>query len=162
MTFFQQLQDLELFTYLREAPYAYPVLLSVHIVALAFFGGLILVTDLRLMGIGMKSCSVADLVDGLRVPKRFGFAVAATCGILLFGSKAKIYAPNPWLHAKLILFLLILLHHLLFRSTIYSAPAALDSNPNLAGRARLAGAVSLLLWMCLTVAGRGIGYINPF
>src|SRR5580693_1446055 len=33
--------------------YVYPIVLSLHIVGLAFFGGMIVVTDLRLLGVGM-------------------------------------------------------------------------------------------------------------
>src|ERR1035438_2200831 len=49
---------------------AYPVILSLHMVALALFGGMIVVTDLRLLGLGMRSYSISDTVNGLRVPKR--------------------------------------------------------------------------------------------
>src|SRR5579863_8458250 len=89
---FKWLEMTGLFTHLRDSAYAYPVLLSLHMVALAFFGGMILVTDLRLLGLGLRSYPVAELVNGFRAPKRIGFALAAVTGVLLFGSKAGQYS----------------------------------------------------------------------
>ena len=43
------------FTYLRESHFVYPVILSLHMVAIAFFGGMILMTDLRLLGWAMDT-----------------------------------------------------------------------------------------------------------
>jgi hypothetical protein len=62
--------------------------------ALALFGGMILMTDLRLLGWAMRKRSVADVVNQLRVPKRVGFAIAATLGLLLLGTKAEVYYFN--------------------------------------------------------------------
>jgi len=41
--------------------------------------------------LGDAQCSVSDVVDQLRVPKRIGFVFAATRGILLLGSKRNYY-----------------------------------------------------------------------
>ena len=65
VSFFKWLQETDLFSYLRNSAYAYPVLLSVHIVALIFLGGMVVVTDLRLLGLGMRSYSVSEVVNGL-------------------------------------------------------------------------------------------------
>jgi len=59
-----------LFTYLRESRYVYPVILSLHVVAIAFFGGMILMTDCRLLGWAMRTRPVSDVLDQLRAPKR--------------------------------------------------------------------------------------------
>ena len=81
-------ESTEFFTDIRGSSYTYPAILSLHMVAIALFGGLILMTDLRLLGWAMRSRSVSDVVDQLRVPKRIGFVFVATCGFLLFGAKA--------------------------------------------------------------------------
>ena len=72
VAYLRWLQDTGFFSYIRNSTYAYPILLSLHLVALALFGGMILMTDLRLLGLGLRSYSVADVVKGLRGPKRFG------------------------------------------------------------------------------------------
>src|ERR1700720_53710 len=114
-----RLQDADLFSFIRNSAYAYPVLLALHMLALAFFGGMILVTDLRLLGLGMRSYSVSDIVNGLRVPKRVGFVLAAACGSLMFGSKAGLYSHNPWFWTKITVLALIGVSYLAFRRGIY-------------------------------------------
>ncbi len=126
----------------------YPVLLSVHIVALIFLGGMILVTDLRLLGLAMRGYSASDLMNRLRVPKQISFAVAAACGVLLLGARAGQYFGNPWSWIKIILLALIAVNSLLFRRAAYN-----QAQPGY--RAKLAAGVSLLLWTGAVFAARG-------
>src|SRR5271170_3756092 len=98
---FAWLQQTGFFSYIRDSAYAYPILLSVHLIALAFFGGMILMTDLRLLGLGLRGYSLAEIVDGLRSAKRFGFVIAALTGVLLFGAKAGQYAYDTWFWIKI-------------------------------------------------------------
>jgi hypothetical protein len=152
-------ENTEFFSYIRASAYTYPVILSLHMVAIALFGAMILLTDLRLLGLAMRSCSVSDVVDQLRVPKRIGFVFAATCGILLLGSKAEDYYYNIFFRIKLTLFMLVIVHALVFRRTVYNRAAEFDRNPHIPGRARLAALLSLILWVGIFSAGRGIGFI---
>jgi hypothetical protein len=152
---FVWLQQTEFFSYLRGSAYAYPIILSLHMVALAFLGGMILVTDLRLLGLGMRSYSVSELVNGLRAPKRFGFIVAAICGVLMFGAKAAQYSYNSWFWTKMTLLALIAINYLIFRRGVYNNAAELDRTPRIQSRAKLAAGLSLLLWTGIACAGRG-------
>jgi len=102
---------------------------------------------------------VSDVVDQLRVPKRIGFVFAATRGILLLGSKAEDYYYNIFFRIKLTLFMLVIVHALVFRRTVYNRAAEFDRNPHIPGRARLAALLSLILWVGIFSAGRGIGFI---
>ena len=149
------LQNTDFFSHIRNSAYAYPILLSLHMVALAFFGGMIVMTDLRLLGLALRSYSVAGVVNGLRIPKRFGFILAAACGALMFGAKARQYSDNPWFWAKIALLALIGVSYLIFRRGVYNNAAELDRAPQLPSRAKLAAGVSLLLWTSVACAGRG-------
>jgi len=155
VSFFKWLQEAGLFSYLRNSAYAYPVLLSLHIVALIVLGGMVVVTDLRLLGLGMRSYSVSEVVNGLRVPKRFGFIFAAICGALLFGAKAEQYSYNEWFWIKLTLLAPIAANYFIFRRAVYDGAAELDRARQLPARAKLAAGLSLLLWMGVVVAARG-------
>jgi uncharacterized membrane protein YfcA len=128
-------------------------------VAIALFGAMILLTDLRLLGLAMRSCSVADVVDQLRLPKRIGFLFAATCGVLLLGSKAEDYYYNIFFRIKLTLFMLVIVHALVFRDSVYNRAAELDRDREIPGRAKLAAVFSLILWVSIFSAGRGIGFV---
>lgn len=153
-------ENTEFFGYIRSSSYTYPVILSLHMVAIALFGGMILMTDMRLLGWAMRSRTVADVVDQLRVPKRVGFVLAATCGVLLLGSKAEDYYYNIFFRTKVVLFVLVAVHALVFRNSVYNRAAELDRAPRMPGRAKLAAVLSLVLWVGIFSAGRGIGFIS--
>lgn len=147
-------------TAIRESALVFPVILSLHLTGMGLFGGLILITDLRLLGIAFTKYPVSDVVNGLRHWKHLGLTLTAGCGILLLWSKAAIYYPNPYLWIKLSLFALIIIHALVFRS-VYRNVADLDRSMVMPGRAKLAAALSIVLWMSVVTAGRWIGYWEP-
>ena len=155
------IQSIGFLTYIRESGYTYPMILSTHLATIAVFGGMILITDMRLLGLAMRNRSIADVVDQLRAPKRVGLLIVATCGILMLGSKAEEYYYNIFFRIKLLLLLCVFLHSMIFRSSVYANPATLDHAAKIPGRAKLAAILSLLLWTGIACAGRAIGYIEP-
>jgi hypothetical protein len=131
---------MDFFVYIRGSAYAYPILLSMHVVAIVLGGGMVAATDLRLLGLGMRNNSASDLVNGLRAPKRVAFAFAAASGALLFGANPEQYLHNPWFGIKAALLLLTVANYLAFWR---------------AGKLKLAAALSLLLWIGVIGAARG-------
>src|ERR1019366_3174901 len=101
------IQNLEFFSYLRSSGYAFPSILALHLCAISLFGAMIVATDLRLLGWAFRGSSIAAVVDQLRIPKRIGFLLAATCGFLLFCSKAEDYYFNVFFRMKVSLFVLV-------------------------------------------------------
>ena len=157
----QWAQSTDFFTALRLSWYVYPIVMSLHLLGIALFGGLILMTDMRLLGLAMRKHSVTDVVNQLRVPKRIGLILVATCGILMLGSKAEEYYYNIFFRTKLILLALMFIHGWIFRRSVYFNTEEIDRAPRIPGRAKLAASLSLLLWAGIACAGRGIGYIDP-
>jgi hypothetical protein len=135
--------------------------MALHMLGIAFFGGMILMTDLRLLGVTMRKRPIADVVDQFRVPKRWGLLLTVTCGFLMFGSKAEEYYYNAFFRTKLILLVLVVVQELVFYRNVYATPATLDRAPSIPGTAKLAAALSLVLWISIACCGRGIGYIEP-
>ena len=154
------LQNNTIATEIRESALVFPIILSLHLTGMGLFGGMILMTDLRLLGIAMTKRPVSHVVNGLRPWKHLGLTLTATCGILLLWCKAAIYYPNPFLRIKLALFALIIIHALVFRS-VYRNVTDLDRSPVIPGRAKMAAALSLVLWLGVLTAGRWIGYWEP-
>ena len=140
------------------SPYAYPIVLATHLCCIAVFGGMILVTNLRLLGWALMDFSISDVIGKLRPLKRLGFVIMISAGFLLGGSEADKYYPNPYFWTKMTLLVLLLVHGLVFRPSVYQNTAALDRAPVLPGRAKLAGALSLVLWVGVVCMGRMIGY----
>jgi uncharacterized membrane protein len=161
LSFFHWVQSTELMTFVRESGLTYPILLSTHLSCIAVFGGMIVMTDLRLLGLALQDRPIADVVNGLRWWKRLGFVIMVSMGIMLGGSKAVDYYSNPYFWTKMSLLTLIGIHALIFRPLVYNNPKALDASPLIPARAKAAGALSLVLWTSVVCAGRLIGYYEP-
>jgi hypothetical protein len=157
----QWIQATVLFRDLRESWYVYPVVMSTHLLGIALFGGMVLLTNLRLLGLAMTHRSVSDVVGQFRVAKRVGLILIATCGILMLGSKAEEYYYNIFVKVKLTLLLLMFVHGWYFRRSVYYNTAEIDRAPRIPTRAKVAASLSLLIWTGIACAGRGIGYIDP-
>jgi len=155
---FHWIQDTGWATDIRESALTYPVIMSLHLGAIAFFGGMTLLTNLRLLGLAMTGISVSDVVKQLRPWKWAGFAIMITCGILLASSKADTYYPNPYFRIKMALLALTGVHSLSFRHSVYHNTAALDGATAMPGNAKLAACLSLVLWLGILSMGRWIAY----
>ncbi len=157
----QWIQSTQFFTALRSSWYVYPIVMSTHLLGIALFGGLVLMTNLRLLGVVMRNHSITSVVDQLRWPKRIGLILVATCGILMLGSKAEEYYYNTFVRIKLILLALMFIHGWVFRRTVYYNTQVLDRAQTIPAQAKVAACLSLFLWAGIACAGRGIGYIDP-
>src|SRR5215467_14583385 len=146
LTLLQWIQNIGFFVYLRSSGYLYPVVLALHLSAISLFGGMIVLTDLSLLGWLPRQLSAAAVVDGLRVPKRIGLLVAATFGLLLFCCKAEQYYYNVYFRTKLLLLALVALHALVFRSRVYNSGNEMAAPGPPQVQARLAALLSLVLW----------------
>lgn len=148
-----RLENLAWFSDLRSSAYVYPVILALHLTAISWFGAMIVATDLRLLGWALPNAPAAEVIRRLRAGKRVGFIIAAGCGFVLFAAKAEEYYYNPFFRTKMLLFAIVAIHALVFRS-VYT-----ESNVVSRGRAKLAAWLSLGLWLSILCAGRAIGYI---
>ena len=155
------IQNIGLMTYIRESGYTYPMIMSTHLACIALFGGLIVATDLRLLGLAFTDIPTADVVRGLRPWKRLGFVIIVTMGLLLGLSEADKYYNNPYFWMKMsFLCILFPLHALVFHK-VYAEPEKIDSSPQLAGLARTAAIASLVIWIGIPCFGRWIAYYEP-
>jgi hypothetical protein len=154
------IQSVGFFTDLRESQYVYPIVMSIHLTSIALFGGLILLTDLRLLGLALTNVPVTDLVGGLRIWKRIGFVVMVTMGLLLAGSKLDNYYANPYFLLKMFLLLTVGVHALLFRPRVYNNTEAIDRASRIPRAAKVAAITSLLIWIGIATCGRWIAYFE--
>lgn len=137
--------------------YAYPIILATHLSCIALFGGMILMTNLRLLGLALKGFTVTEVIGRLRMWKRIGFLVMISCGFLLAGSEADKYYSNPYFWIKMTLLVLLGVHGLAFHRVYYNT-AKLDEAPVMPSQAKLAAVLSLVLWIGVASFGRMIGY----
>ncbi|HLK49461.1 MAG TPA: DUF6644 family protein [Bryobacteraceae bacterium] len=154
----QSIQSIGFLTDIRESAMVYPVIMTTHLSCIALFGGMILMTDMRLLGFALKKYTVTEVVGGLRPWKRVGFCIMITMGLLLAGSEAEKYYHNPYFWVKMCLLLAVGVHALIFRPSVYNRTEEIDRAPALPARAKAAGALSLIIWCGVLTFGRLIGY----
>ncbi len=145
---------------IREGGLPYPILGGIHLLSIALFGGMLLVTDLRLLGWAMRTRLVSDVMNQLRAWKWFGFVVVVVTGLLLaWAEPVRLYkSPSFWV--KMALFALVGVHGLVFRAGVYRHPERLDKA--VTRQAKIAAALSLVLWVGMIVSGRLIAFDPSF
>jgi len=152
------IQSIGFLTDFSESVLAYPIVMSTHLTCIALFGGMILMTNLRLLGLTFRSLTITEMVTSFRPWKRLGGAVMIATGLLLATSEAVKYAPNPYFWTKMVILGLILLHGQIFRPLVYNRTEELDRSPVIPNTAKLAAILSLLLWTAMFTMGRLIAY----
>jgi hypothetical protein len=151
------LQNLDFPTDVREGTWLFPTIETVHVLALVTVVGYTLLIDLRLVGLANRHRRVTDLTRQCLPVIWSAFAVAAVAGSLMFSSKAVTYFGNPPFRLKMACLVLAGLNMAWFHLTTYRRVDAWDEGvPPTA--ARVAGAVSLMLWTVIVGAGRWVGY----
>jgi hypothetical protein len=156
----QAIQNIPLFTAIRESGLAYPIILSTHLSCIAVFGGLILMSDLRLLGLALTNVPVSEVLLRTRPWKRVGFVIMVTCGILLGGAKLFLYYDNPYFDVKMTLLAMVGVHAIVFHRSVYAYPQKLDGLKSTPRTAKAAGLISMMLWVGILSMGRWIAYFE--
>ena len=143
----------------RESLWLFPAIETVHLLGMAALVGTVAALDLRLLGWAMRRERVSALAAKLLPWAWAGFAVQLVTGALLFSSEAvKVYS-NPAFRLKMLLIFLAGMHALIFHWIVYRDVANWDDSTLLPMKARVAGFVSILLWVGIVAAGRFIGFV---
>ncbi len=138
---------------IRQSLWLFPVIEAVHLLGLCLLGGAVLVVDLRLLGLGLRTQPIAVVARGAQPWLYAGVAVMLTTGFLLFLSEAVKCFHNPSFRVKIA----TLPFALLFLCAVRQ-PLAVKEPAISPGMCRLVAMVSLLLWFTVAAAGRWIGF----
>jgi len=142
---------------LRQSNWAFPALDTVHTLGIVLVAGAIMLVDLRLLGLALRSVPITDLVARIVPATLGGFGLMLVTGGLLFASEAVKMYESPAFRIKVVLLALAGLNALIFHRTIYR-DAARWGSAAVPAQARLAGLLSLALWIAIIAAGRAIAY----
>lgn len=138
--------------------YLYPLVQGIHLLGLALSVGLIIVTDLRLIGAFQRRVPVADILQQLRPWLLTGFILTFTSGALLFWPVAATLYFSTIFRIKLLLIVLAGINALVFELRLGRHVAEWGNAPVLPRSARFAGWTSLGFWVIAVVLGRLIAY----
>lgn len=145
--------------FMRENAIAFPLAEAVHVLGLSVVVGSIGMVDLRLLGVSARSHAVTRYAGEI-LPWTWGaFAVAATTGLLMFSSAATKYAANLPFLIKMGLLACAALNMLVFHLITQKSVAQWDNDTPTPLGAKVAGGLSLVLWIGVVAAGRWIGFV---
>ncbi len=133
----------------------FPVIETIHILALTVMYGAMILINLRLLGIGMRRQPVTLLTKDLEPYMTCGVVAMLVTGYFLFASEAMKCFANDGFKLKMeILFPAVIFQFTLFRWVTRQDDA---KRPKLLGA--LAAVLSFVLWLGVGVGGRAIGFV---
>ena len=137
----------------------FPLLESIHVIAIALVVGSIATVDLRLLGLAAVRYPVSQIVRKLIPWTWAAFVVAAITGFGMFVARASAYVENPAFQIKFMLLPLAFLNMAYFQFRTFRGVDDWDTAREMPTAARAAGVASLLLWAGIVFAGRWIGHL---
>ena len=139
---------------IRNSQWLFPVIESVHLLALVLIAGAVLVVDMRLFGLGLRRQPVAQLARDAQPWLIGGLIVMLTTGFLLFLSEA----IKCYYSAAFAVKMTSLLLAMVFTFTVRRKVALADEDRVSPFWSRLVAVVSVALWSGVGIGGRWIGF----
>jgi len=153
----QWLQHTRFATAISESDYLFPLIEGSHILTLPLSVGMIVILDLRLLGIAFCDGPGTKLVLNVMRWSKIGFTVMFLTGGLLFVTQAGKAYGNVFFRAKVISLLLLGINAAVYQKLFFPKMAQWDSDGAPAG-AKFCAGFSLLFWIGVIVCGRTMAY----
>jgi len=136
----------------RESLWAFGVIEAFHLIGLSILGGALLVVDLRLLGVGLKDSTIADIDRQARPWLTLSVVLLLVTGVLLFLSEAIKCYYNTAFWVKIVTLPIALAFTYLVKERF--ARKALYTS----AYSQWVASADLLLWFIVAAGGRWIGY----
>lgn len=157
--FFTGVQNSPVAVFVNTAGATYPIVESLHVIAVALVFGSIFIVDLRLLGLASMARPFTSIGRDLLKLTWLGFALAVVTGVLLFLPNASNLYTNVPFQMKMALIIGAGINMLVCELITVRHVALWDSiAPPM--QARVAGLLSILFWGGVVVAGRLIGFTS--
>src|SRR5215469_2967498 len=152
LSLFQWCESSLLGNAIKTSNWAFAVIESVHLLGLALIGGIVLIINLRLLGLGLRRYPLDELARDIQLWFGFSLVLMLSTGFALFLSEAvKCYYSQP--------FWLKMLSLALATTFTLTVQRRVIMSPQSSGLQQKAVAiVSLVLWFAVGAAGRWIGF----
>jgi hypothetical protein len=128
-------------------------LFVIHLTGLTLLLGGTVVISLRLLGIGLRSQSLPQLARDVAPWRTAGLVLSIVSGSLIFTGGAVSYYEGAWFRQKMTLLCVALIFNFTLFRRVTQAKQQLSPWLN-----RMTGALALLLWFGVGVAGRAIAF----
>jgi len=143
---------------IRENEVLFPWIEALHVLAITLVVGSIALVDLRLIGVRALNRAISNISEELLPITWTAFLVAAITGAILFTSNALSYSQNFYFISKIILLGLAGINMMCFQFIIGKNLDRWNHYKQLPIAARIAGGISLTLWISIIFCGRWIGF----
>lgn len=145
-------------TAIRESAWLFPTIETCHVLAIVTVVGSITILDLRLLGLASRARPVTEVLSEVLPWTWWSFGIAAISGSLLFSSKAVEYYNDGPFRAKMLLLLIAGINMGIFERITRTGIADWDKETATPLAAKIAGGLSLVLWVAIVACGRWIGF----
>jgi hypothetical protein len=143
---------------LHESYYMYAWIESLHVITLTLSLGMLIVIDLRMLGVWLKDVPASKIAERLDRPMLIGFTIMVVTGVLLYVGIPIRTTQSLWFRIKVILLVAAFINAWLFRRHMQLSVGSWDAAPVPPRRTRVAAALSLTLWAGVVCCGRFIAY----
>jgi uncharacterized membrane protein len=158
LTLLHNLEQTPLSRWISESYWGFPTIETLHVLAIVLVAGTVAIVDFRLLGATSRDKSVIDVANSA-LPWTWGaFAVAALTGALMISSKGTHYINDLPFRLKFFVMALAGLNMVFFHYRTFRNVQAWDRGVSTPSGAKVAATLSLVLWACVIVLGRWIGF----
>ena len=148
--------------WMRTSVKAMPIVEALHVLAAATVFGTIFVVDLRLLGFPDTRRSFTRVSHEMLRLTWGAFIIAVIAGLLMFAANANTYYENTAFRLKMLALLGAGVNMAIFQGITYRAVTSWDQNAPTPTAARVAGALSILLWITVICLARWIGFTKGY
>ena len=136
----------------------FPIIETCHVLSIAVVFGSVFMVDVRLLGLAERDSLVSQLSREILPYTWTAFGCAVLSGSLLFLTKADQYFHNLQFQLKFLFMFLAGVNMLIFHRGVYRRVLDWDRAISPPTGARIAGALSIVLWIAVIFMGRWIGF----
>jgi hypothetical protein len=148
--------------FMRSSLKAMPFIEATHVMAVALVFGSILIVDLRLLGFPNVKRAYTLVSGELLRLTWCGFAIAVVTGALMFAPNAITYYNNTAFRLKMLALLAAGINMAIFQLVTERGVSAWDKDRAAPAAAKLAGLLSILLWIAVIALGRWIAFTKGY
>lgn len=143
---------------MRQWLWLYPIVEIIHIVGFVVLVGAAIMFDLRLLGVS-RALPVTGMERHLLRAARLSLLLVVPSGLLMFVAHATEMADNPAFRLKLVLLLAAAVNAGVFHRAPLRSVTQWDRHARAPFAARVAAALSLVLWIGVITCGRLLAYL---
>ena len=152
------IQNSQIGTSIRESIWVFPIVETIHVLALGLSVGVLVWFDLRLLGIAMPDQPISKVHRQIMPWAVLGFVLMILSGSLLFWANALRAYTSVYFRLKFLFLFLAGANAVAFEFATKRGIQQWDNAPVVPGKVRLAGLFSLILWIAVITFGRATAY----